>query len=205
MDPVALRLEALSKSYGTRKVLDQLYFDFAPGLPNAILGPSGCGKTTLLRLIMGLETPDSGRIGGIEGKKISAVFQEDRLFQNLSAEKNLLLTARSDVGKGEARALLAELGLSRDVQRPVRELSGGMARRVAIARALAAPFDLLILDEPMRGLDDDTRFQALECIRTHAAGHTLLMVTHDEADAVRLNARILRLPPPPQATKSGAP
>ncbi len=193
---VDLQLEKLCKAYGERSVLNQLSFHFSPGKPNCILGPSGCGKTTLLRLICGLEAPDSGHISGVEGKKISAVFQEDRLFQQLSAEKNVLLTASGHIERNYARSLLRQLGLDEgDMQRPVREFSGGMARRVAIARALAAEYDLLVLDEPLRGLDGETRQRALDCIRTHAEGRTSLWVTHDERDAQQLQARILRLAP----------
>ena len=142
-----IRIENICKAYGEKQVLAGFSHIFPEGKTTCIFGPSGCGKTTLLRLIAGLALPDSGAIAGAEGKKISAVFQEDRLFLELSAERNILLTAKSGFTRADARALLAELGLEAEAA-PVRSFSGGMRRRVAIARALAAEYDLLLLDEP---------------------------------------------------------
>ena len=187
-----IRIENLRKSFGEKVVLSEFTHAFPEGSRTCVLGPSGCGKTTLLRLIAGLESPDSGAISGAEGKKFSAVFQEDRLFMELSAERNILLTAGSGFTRADARALLGELGLE-PRQVPVRGFSGGMRRRVAIARALAADYELLLLDEPFSGLDVDTRAQALAAIRAHSTGRTVICVTHDEADATALDAEILRL------------
>ena len=187
-----IRVENLHKSFGENAVLSGISHTFPEGSRTCVLGPSGCGKTTLLRLIAGLDAPDSGAILGVEDKKISAVFQEDRLFMELSAERNVLLTAQSGFTRADARALLGELGLDPQTV-PVRDYSGGMRRRVAIARALAADFDLLLLDEPCSGLDGDTRARALEMIRTRSEGKTVICVTHDEADAVSLSAQVLRL------------
>ena len=156
-------------------------------------GPSGCGKTTLLRLIAGLEAPDSGEIRGAEGKKISAVFQENRLLENLTAEKNILLTARPGFTRTDARKLLNELGLSDTAQRRTCELSGGMQRRVAVARALAADYELLLLDEPLTGLDDDARLRVLRRIQADLNGRTAIWITHDPDAAALLNAPLLRL------------
>ena len=169
---------------------------FSHSLPDGeitcVLGPSGCGKTTLLRLLAGLELPDSGRILGMEGKKISAVFQEDRLLENLSAEKNVLLTAHPGFASADARNLLASLGLPSSRQ-CVREYSGGMKRRVAIARALAADYDLLLLDEPLSALDAASREATLRCIQSHCAGKTCVWVTHFPEDARLLGCGVLRL------------
>ena len=187
-----IRIENLRKSFGEKMVLSGFSHTFPDGTRTCILGSSGCGKTTLLRLIAGLEVPDSGAILGVKGKKISAVFQEDRLFMELSAERNVLLTARSGFTRADARALLRELGLEPQPA-PVRGFSGGMRRRVAIARALAADYDLLLLDEPCSGLDGDTRAMALAVIRARSDGRAILCVSHDATDAERLDAQILRL------------
>ena len=186
--------EDVCKRYGEKRVLTHFSHRFPEGHASLILGPSGCGKTTLLRLIAGLERVDSGAISGAEGKKISAVFQEDRLFENLSAEKNVLLTAGAHFSRADARALLTELGLGADARRAVRDFSGGMRRRVAVARALAADYELLLLDEPLSGLDGDNRAGVLALIRARAAGRTLICVSHNPEDAARLDAEILRLP-----------
>ena len=188
---MSIRVENLCKRYGDKRAIDNLSCTFADGGITCILGPSGCGKTTLLRLIAGLEAPDSGAVSGAEHKKISAVFQEDRLFMELSAERNVLLTAASGFTRADAQALLGELGLdARPV--PVRGYSGGMRRRVAIARALAAEYDLLVLDEPFSGLDDATRARAIDVIRARSEGRTVICVTHDESDAERLGAQTMR-------------
>ena len=188
-----IRIEGLRKNFGAKAVLDGLSHSFPKGKATCIVGPSGCGKTTLLRLIAGLELPDAGAIHGAEGLRISAVFQEDRLFMDLSAERNVLLTAANGFERAEARRLLSALGLDVPSAR-VREFSGGMRRRVALARALAAEYELLLLDEPFSGLDADTRERALAAIRAHSAGRTVLLAGHNEADAAQLGAEILRLP-----------
>lgn len=186
-------LSNICKSFGENRVLDCLSWAFPGGQISCVQGPSGCGKTTLLRLIAGLEKPDSGEIRGAEGKKISAVFQENRLLENLTAEKNLLLTARSGFTRTDARELLNDLGLSGAEQRRTCELSGGMQRRVAVARALAADYELLLLDEPLTGLDGETRLQVLRCIQDRLDGRTAVWITHDPDAAALLDAPVLRL------------
>ena len=186
-------LRDLCKAYGANRVLDRLNFSFPGGRISCVQGPSGCGKTTLLRLIAGLEAPDSGEIRGADGKKISAVFQENRLLENLTAEKNILLTARPGFTRTDARKLLNELGLSDTAQRRTCELSGGMQRRVAVARALAADYELLLLDEPLTGLDDDARLRVLRRIQADLNGRTAIWITHDPDAAALLNAPLLRL------------
>ena len=186
-------LHEVCKSFGKNRVLDRLNWRFPGGQISCVQGPSGCGKTTLLRLIAGLEAPDSGEIRGAEGKKISAVFQENRLLENLTAEKNILLTARPGFTRTDARNLLDELGLSDTAQRRTCELSGGMQRRVAVARALAADYELLLLDEPLTGLDDDARLRVLRRIQADLNGRTAIWITHDPDAAALLNAPVLRL------------
>ena len=186
-------LSNICKSFGKNRVLDRLNWRFPGGQISCVQGPSGCGKTTLLRLIAGLEAPDSGEIRGADGKKISAVFQENRLLENLTAEKNILLTARPGFTRTDARNLLDELGLSDTAQRRTCELSGGMQRRVAVARALAADYDLLLLDEPLTGLDDGARLRVLRRIQADLNGRTAIWITHDPDAAALLNAPVLRL------------
>ena len=186
-------LHEVCKSFGKNRVLDRLNWRFPVGQISCVQGPSGCGKTTLLRLIAGLEAPDSGEIRGADGKKISAVFQENRLLENLTAEKNILLTARPGFTRTDARNLLDELGLSDTAQRRTCELSGGMQRRVAVARALAADYELLLLDEPLTGLDDDARLRVLRRIQADLNGRTAIWITHDPYAAALLNAPVLRL------------
>ena len=122
----------LCKSFGDQAVLRDLSFTAGPGI-TAVMAPSGSGKTTLLRILLGLETADSGTVEGLAGKRISAVFQEDRLLEHLSAEGNLRFVLGRDYDARAARALLDRLDLPDTGTQPVREFSGGMKRRLALA------------------------------------------------------------------------
>lgn len=153
------------------------------------MGPSGCGKTTLLRILLGLEAPDSGNIQGLENRKLSAVFQEDRLCENLSAYANIRLVCPSSVTKDMISKELTLVGLEGSEQQPIRELSGGMKRRVAILRGLMADWDILLMDEPLRGLDTTTRDLVIKRILEKGAGKTIILVTHDEEEVRLLGAK----------------
>ena len=177
-----IAVKHLCKSFGGRTVLRDLTFTAGPGI-TAVMAPSGTGKTTLLRILLGLERPDSGTVEGLAGKRLTAVFQEDRLLEHLSAEGNLRFVLGRVYDPAAARALLDRLGLPDTGAQPVREFSGGMKRRLALARALLAPFDALALDEPFTGLDRENRDLALACIRETAGDRPVLLVTHDAADA----------------------
>ena len=173
-----IHIENLCKSYGGSPVLKNVSFTAGPGV-TCIMAPSGSGKTTLLRILLGLERPDSGTVGLPEKCRWSAVFQEDRLLEGLDAMGNLRFVLGSALDEAAALALLAELGLEDAVGKPAREFSGGMKRRLALARALLAPFDVLALDEPFTGLDQDNRERAWQCVREHAAGKPVLLVSHE--------------------------
>ena len=177
-----IEVRNISKSYGDVTVFDNWSHDFPTGAVTCVMGASGLGKTTLLRLIMGLEQPDKGMIALPEDTRFACVFQEDRLISHLSALKNLRLV-QSKRDDGEIKKLLTELGLEGSVTKPVRELSGGMARRVSIARCLIHPANTLLMDEPLKGLDVNTRLLTAEVIKKRAQGKTLLLVTHDREDA----------------------
>ena len=186
-----LELTGVSKSFGDKMVFSNLNLRFPLGKASCVMGPSGCGKTTLLRLLMGLENPDSGNVHSITPP--SAVFQEDRLLDSLTPLGNLRLVAGRG-REGDLTALLAEFGLREGLGKPLRGYSGGMKRRVAIARALLADYELLLLDEPFKGLDEETRASAAEVIISRAKGKTILMVTHDPMEAALLQAEVFLLP-----------
>jgi NitT/TauT family transport system ATP-binding protein len=163
------------------------------GRSYCLMGPSGQGKTTLLRILMGLEQPDAGRISGIARQRISAVFQEDRLCEYLDSVDNIRIACGKLVSRRMAEDVCCQLLEEEAVHRPVRELSGGMKRRAAIARALLSASDVILMDEPFAGLDQETKRQTIRRIRENLGGRTLLVVTHCEEDAVLLGAEILRL------------
>ena len=187
-----LRVSHLCKAYDGEPVLEDVSFTAGPGV-TCVMGPSGEGKTTLLRIILGLEKPDSGSVEGLDGVRLSAVFQEDRLLPGRTAPENLRFVLGAAYDPAAAKSLLQELGLEDTESKPVREFSGGMRRRTALARALIAPFDLLVLDEPFTGLDMDSRRRCVEAIRARTAGKTVLLVTHDESDGGAFAARTVRL------------
>ena len=185
-----ISLENVTFGYAPRRLLLQDFnLSLSPGQPVCLWGPSGCGKTTVLRLVMGLEKPRAGQISRPEGLGISAVFQEDRLIRTKTALANVAFFAP----EAAAEETLRRLGLGDALHQKPAALSGGMRRRVALARALAHPFDLLVLDEALTGLDDDTRAICLQTIREASAGKYLLLATHDRAEAEALGAAIVRL------------
>lgn len=172
-----MKLDHVSKSYQGRTVLR----DFSLALPDrgfcCILGPSGAGKTTLLRLMAGLEQPDSGTV--TVSAPVSMVFQEDRLLAHDTVLENAALAADPQ----RAKELLVRLGLEEWLFRRPAALSGGMRRRVAIARALAAPAGVYLMDEPLKGLDRDTKQAVLSLIRDETRNGLLVLVTHDPEEA----------------------
>ena len=187
-----LVIDHVSKAYGGQAVLRDVTVAVGSGV-TCLMAPSGAGKTTLLRILLGLERPDSGTVRDLEGRRLSAVFQEDRLLEQRDWRGNLRFALGGVFDEETALALLGELGLSDTGVQPVGEWSGGMKRRLALARALLAPFDALILDEPFTGLDGDNRRRAAACVLARTAQRPVLLVTHDEADAKALSARIIRL------------
>ena len=166
----------LKKHYAGQTVLE----DFSLTLPSegvtALCGPSGCGKTTLMRLIAGLETADAGTINGLDGAKISMVFQEDRLLPWCTAEQNIAIAAPGT----EAAFWMEQSGIADARQKLPDELSGGMRRRVAIARAIVNNPRLLLADEPTGALDSKSGRQVMELFqKLNDEGVSVLMITHD--------------------------
>ena len=152
------------------------------------MGPSGRGKTTLFSILLGLIKADSGSITGIENKQFSAGFQEDRLCRQLSALMNLAIV-QDNPDKAQLTGLLEKMGLTDDeIRRPVSQLSGGQKRRVAILRSLVSDSDIVLMDEPFKGLDDATKSQVIGQVKRNLDGRMLLVITHDEEDVRLLDA-----------------
>ncbi|MBE6692574.1 MAG: ABC transporter ATP-binding protein [Ruminococcaceae bacterium] len=189
---MSMVLKSVYKSFGEKAVIKDFSHTFKQGDRVCVMGKSGCGKTTLLNLMLGILTPDTGEISG-RPKNVSAVFQEDRLCEAFTPVGNILAVAGKGADLNKIRALLAALGLSKSENTPVSELSGGMKRRVAIARALMVESDLVILDEPFKGLDDDLRESVIKTILSYTSGKTLVVATHDIRDAQLLGAEIINI------------
>ena len=184
-------IKNLCKSYGENTVLENLDAVIESGKITCLMGPSGEGKTTLLNILMGLEKADSGIIENLPQNK-SAVFQEDRLCESFSAFTNVKIVSDCLADK-TILAHLEQVGLGEAVNQKVSTLSGGQKRRVALVRALLAEKDILFLDEPFKGLDEDTKNIAADYLLRNTAGTTVVMVTHDIDEANKLGAKVLNL------------
>jgi len=187
-----IRVINLHKSFGDNKVLEGLNMAFPCGKRIVIMGDSGCGKTTLLRILMGFERPDTGEVTGIPDR-ISAVFQEDRLLENFSALSNIAFAADRGLSKDVLLRHLDEVGLLESAYRSVSGFSGGMRRRVAILRAMLARSELLLLDEPLKGLDEQNRERTAAYIKAHSEGLTTIIVTHDPDEVALMDAELIKM------------
>lgn len=181
-----IKIDELNKSFGDTAVFKEFSAEFEDGSVTCIMGSSGIGKTTLLRILMGLEDYDDGRITGIENKTMAAVFQEDRLCENLTVSANIRMTGGKDekgISEQEVVKYLEIIGMKDMAGKQVSELSGGMKRRVAILRAVLADRDIVFFDEPLKGLDQETEKKVMETIVPLLSGKTVLWVTHREDEA----------------------
>ncbi len=187
-----ISLKNINKSFDGKIIFDDYSVSFEKGKRYCIMGQSGIGKTTLFNFLLNLKKPDSGEINGIP-KYVSAVFQEDRLFEAFSAVENIKAVAGQSVTNEEINQILFKLGLSGSEILTVSKLSGGMKRRVAIARALLAESQLLIMDEPFKGLDGETRIKTANVILEYSKNKTVIFSTHDIKEAELLQAEIIQL------------
>ena len=203
----AIEVADLSKSFGSFKAVDQISFQAAAGAITALLGPSGSGKSTVLRMIAGLEHPDSGSIfvageeltdATVQDRRLGFVFQHYALFRHMSVRRNVAfgLSVRG-VDKAAQRARVDELlelvGLAPFADRYPDQLSGGQRQRVALARALAPRPRVLLLDEPFGALDARVRQELRRWLEElhHELGVTSLFVTHDQEEALELASEVV--------------
>ena len=187
-----LEIRGLSKHFGEKTLFEDL--SLTVDRPMILWASSGWGKTTLLRILMGLETPDSGTVSGVG--RVGAVFQEDRLCPQLTAVQNVELVlenTKSDYKQQIVRDL-QQLGLDEAaLDLPVRKLSGGQKRRAALLRAVWAESDTLLLDEPFTGMDPETMKKAASLLKERCQRKPVLLATHDREAIGELGWPVLRL------------
>ena len=187
-----LEIRGLSKRFGEKTLFEDL--SLTVDRPMVLWASSGWGKTTLLRILMGLETPDSGTVSGVG--RVGAVFQEDRLCPQLTAVQNVELVlenTKSDYKQQIVRDL-QQLGLDEAaLDLPVRKLSGGQKRRAALLRAVWAESDTLLLDEPFTGMDPETMKKAASLLKERCQRKPVLLATHDREAIGELGWPVLRL------------
>ena len=194
-------IQNLSKSYEGRPVLSGLNMTFTSQSPCCLMSPSGSGKTTLFRILMGLETADSGSIHFTDdtGRTLpgrpgfSVVFQENRLCEAFTPLENVRMTAGRSLPPEQIRREMALLLPEESLDRPVSTLSGGMKRRTALCRAILTPSSVLLMDEPFTGLDDAMRRQVIRYLLDRLAGRLLLLSTHSQEDVSLLGGKCFRL------------
>jgi polar amino acid transport system ATP-binding protein len=205
-----LQLSNVSKSFGAHRVLDAITADFGELRTLAFIGPSGGGKSTLLRILAGLETPDSGTIE-FDGQTIDfhdeplrrhtralgIVFQSFNLFPHLTALENITLPLEkvhalsTDEARDTALAALRRFRLEDHAHKRPAELSGGQKQRVAIARAIAIKPRLLLFDEPTSALDPEMTAEVLDVIgELKDEGRDFLLVTHEMGFARHVADRV---------------
>ena len=185
-----LEVKNITKSFGNTVVLDDFSYKFERGV-YVLSEPSGAGKTTLLRILCGLEVSDSGIVLKSPHAKTVMMFQEDRLLENLSVMANIALAAQEQ-SLDQKQALqkcikeaLCDVDLEGTESKPVHELSGGQKRRVALLRTLFADADILLFDEPLKGLDEALKQQVVAFVKPLIESKIVIWVTHTP-DEVKL-------------------
>ncbi len=203
MTPTRLDIRNLVRSFDGKPVVDDVSLTIAPGRVTCLLGPSGCGKSTTLRMIAGVERPDSGSIhvdGALvcdgqmslppERRSIGLMFQDFALFPHLTVGRNVAfgLTGSRAENRARAKTFLERVGLAHYIDHYPHHLSGGEQQRVALARAVAPQPKIMLMDEPFSGLDnrlrDGIRDETLDLLKEEGA--SVLLVTHEPEEAMRM-------------------
>lgn len=196
---MSLEIKNLYKDFDGVSLYRDFSLGFAEGTITCILGPSGCGKTTLLNIIGKLLAPDSGDLIGFDGKAVSYIFQDPRLLPWKTVEENIRFVLRKSLSEKEQQRkvnqLISLVELNGFAGYYPSKLSGGMRQRVSIARAFAFPSDIILMDEPLKGLDIKLKLNLIRTISMvwQADKRTVIFVTHDVDEALLLGNEIVVL------------
>ncbi|MEA5082608.1 MAG: ATP-binding cassette domain-containing protein [Lachnospiraceae bacterium] len=184
-----LGLSSVTKAFD-KEILNDFTINFKEGKTTALLGPSGCGKTTIVNLLLGLMKADKGEIIADRTAKMSVVFQEDRLMENITVLENLLAINKN---VKTCKEILNAFGIGEVDNKYPNQLSGGMKRRVALARAIAFNGDIFILDEPFKGIDISLKQKVIKEIKKAINGKTCVIITHEITEAVSVGDEVFIL------------
>lgn len=199
-----LTVQNINLTMDDKVILKDISFSVNKGEFLSILGPSGCGKTTIMRILIGLQKLDSGKVV-LEGKditnevpskrKMGIVFQNYALFENMTVYENIAYAAKIKYAdyKDNIDKLIAVMGLEVHKNKKPFELSGGQQQRVAIARTLAVNPDIILFDEPMSALDVDTKLELRRELKDlqKKFGSTMIYITHDQEEAFSMSDRVM--------------
>lgn len=193
---MTLSLQNICKSFNGKEIFKDFNIQFTEGIITCILGPSGCGKTTLLNLIGGILQPDSGQCSGFTDRKISYIFQEPRLLPWKTVRGNIEFVLPDELAsterKEKADELIRRVNLCEFADYYPGQLSGGMKQRVSIARAFASSSDIILMDEPLNGLDFSLKQNMLKWFSQiwQADRRTVIFVTHDIDEALAIGNEV---------------
>ncbi len=196
-------IKNLYKKFGDVTLFSDFSITFPEGTITCILGPSGCGKTTLLNIIGNIITPDEGQLTGFDNRSVSYIFQDPRLLPWKTVRENIGFVLGNDIPQEEKNKISGQLIRLMELENfadyyPSR-LSGGMRQRVSIARAFAYPSDIILMDEPLKGLDIKLKLNLIRIFSRmwQTDKRTVIFVTHDVDEALLLGNEIIVLSQPP--------